>query len=357
MWPLVSVSAKASKPVLSWSLFLSLFRVRAEKESKERPWWWFEVLDRGWFSLSCFFLALLFSPAILPAVASSRSKRRTVKLSEQPVSVQKTKQTFNFLMREILRHMMSYVPLPTILEKIVHDHASSEFAEFKEVIYSMLETYHYESSILGLANHVLENDVFEAAALLRKRRLKPYAPQHSKCRVCLQDFLDKPSGLLVYACGHAFHRTCLARFEHCTLCVTSSSKKAPRKERPALVEDPGRGRGLTMQQRAETVKDDDVQAQLRGVIARYKYYLRTTVDEETPKFRMLQLFDQGVTDIYQFTGARLTLAPVLHIERKIRDREMASMPYVAKYTFDMKPEDAKALFQGRKKKSKPKKTK
>ncbi len=115
-----------------------------------------------------------------------------------PPAVLKAKQTMNFLMREVLRHMWSHVALPSILDKIVRkfaeklhvflcffllecgrlfceqvrDHAKSEFSEFKDVIYNMLETFQYERSILGLANHVLEFDMYEATNQLRKRRLR-----------------------------------------------------------------------------------------------------------------------------------------------------------------------------------------
>lgn len=311
-----------------------------DKSAPKNSELWFQVLDR------------MVAPTVSGRVAArTRGTTAAVKSSSQSndgtsVAVQQLKRTFNFLMRETLRHMMDYVALPAILDKIVRDHAQSQFAEFKDVIYNMLDTFHYESSILGLANHVLERDVFDAACLLRKRLVKPYVPQESRCRVCLQDFLDKPSGLLVYSCGHAFHRTCLSRFDYCTLCVTKKGKgdKDEGRRESQAEGSPSRSRGLTMQQKAESAATDDTQAQLANVIARYRKHLRSTAIEDTPTIRMLQLFESGVTDIFLHTGSRLYLAPDITLERKIGHREIGVLPGEAKYSNELKPEEYKSVF-------------
>jgi hypothetical protein len=125
--------------------------------------------------------------------------------------------------------------------------------------------------------------------------------------------VDKPSGLLIYPCGHAFHRSCVTTVEaSCLLCVVTTNKKGRSKDEN---EEEGE-RGQTMQAKAETASGDDAQARLAHVVARYRHFLRTHV-EDTPKFKMLQLFDQEVTDIYQFTGAKLMLAPELSLQLKV----------------------------------------
>ncbi len=103
--------------------------------------------------------------------------------------------------------------------------------------------------------------------------MQPYAPRGGKCRVCLQAFLDKPAGMLVYSCGHAFHRTCLSRVTFCPLCVASKKgmgggggdKKGTAKKRSEAEgagaegdAEPGvdRARGKTMKQKAENAKDE-----------------------------------------------------------------------------------------------------
>lgn len=77
--------------------------------------------------------------------------------------------------------------------------------------------------------------------------------------------------MLVYCCGHAFHRTCLSRVTFCPLCVTSkkgdkkagggggaSKKRAEGGEGGGEGESSGdeRKRGKTMKQKAENAKDE-----------------------------------------------------------------------------------------------------
>ncbi len=320
---------------------VGLCQRNSNKEKKDaNSQLWFMVLDR------------MVIPAEKTRPVATTRARQTTKM-ERPTTAApsfdapaaKLKQTFNFLMREVLRQMMTYVALPAILDKIVRDHAKSEFAEFKDVIYNMLETFHYESSILGLANHVLERDMFDATSALRKRRARPYVAHESRCPTCQQSFVDKPSGLLMYPCGHGFHRSCLPKVEaSCPICVVVTTKKGKGKD-DADEDDvkDTRERGQTMQARAETASGDDAQARLAHVVARYRNFSRSHV-EETPKFKMLQLFDQEVTDIYQFTGAKLQLAPQLTVQLKVGRREEGMLQEKAKYSAELTQAEFKSYF-------------
>lgn len=280
---------------------------RNSKENKEAPenaQLWFRLLDRFVTPVRPFsqeevaFVLTRVSSSFSPQVVAqpSRSRHRTNARDSLPPHLAKTKQTLNFLMREVLRHMWSHVALPAILDKIVNEHARSEFSEFKDIIYNMLETFQYERSILGLTNHVVQHDMYEATNALRKRRLKvtrwagrvsrwltsllqPFAPRGGKCRVCLQAFLDKPAGVLIYSCGHAFHRTCLARVQVCPLCVTSKNNKQKTKSRTAAggKDEETRQRGKTMKQKAENARDEDgQQALLESMLARYRAHVKAT---------------------------------------------------------------------------------
>jgi hypothetical protein len=322
---------------------IGLCQRNSSKEKKDNSQLWFLVLDR------------MVAPSVQPRSTAATRARQVTKVGERALPVlpsalasgesvfaaAKTKQTFNFLMREVLRQMMTYVALPSILDKIVRDHARSEFAEFKDVIYNMLDTYHYESSILGLTNRVLERDMFEATTALRKRRLKPYVAADRKCMNCMQYFANKPSGLLIYPCGHAFHRSCLKMLDTCSVCAVSTKKgkvKGDNEDEEETVQAAG------MQAKAETATADDGQARLVLVVARYGHFLNSRTAEETPKFKMLQLFDQEVTDIYQFTGAKLTLAPELTVQRKVGRREVGILPETAKYSSELTPAEFKSMF-------------
>lgn len=49
---------------------------------------------------------------------------------------------------DIVNGMMGYVPLPTIMNKILEDHRGHEFGDFKATILEMLSAYGYERAIL-----------------------------------------------------------------------------------------------------------------------------------------------------------------------------------------------------------------
>jgi hypothetical protein len=98
---------------------------------------WFQILDR------------MVTPSVQQSRAGTRARQTTTARSGTVLpglnlAAAKTKQTFNFLMREVrfwffvfalcfeknfcaqvLRQMMTFVALPAILDKIVRDHARS----------------------------------------------------------------------------------------------------------------------------------------------------------------------------------------------------------------------------------------
>jgi len=103
-----------------------------------------------------------------------------------------------FVLRStFLFHMMSFVQFPVILSKIIQQHGTYRFDEFKQAthrarivekcpftfvvsnyrpnsqtITDMLETYHYEMAILSTANHLLSTDTFKSMRAYVRRRCK-----------------------------------------------------------------------------------------------------------------------------------------------------------------------------------------
>lgn len=97
----------------------------------------------------------------------------------------------NFL-REVLQSMMGFVPLRSIMEKIVRDHSSAHFNDFKNIIMTMLDTYNYERNILDTAKQLFERDVHENT--VKKTALLSHSsrPKAGKCAICRLAF--KPAG-------------------------------------------------------------------------------------------------------------------------------------------------------------------
>jgi len=166
----------------------------------------------------------------------------------------------------------------------------------------------------------------------------------------------------MYTCGHTFHRSCLDKIDSCPKCVIATTKaqkkKKQRGKRPQKVHeeeenlpDADRGRGQTMAERAESASLDDEQAKLIEVVSRYRSYAR--LHQEASRFQMLQVLEQGSTDIYAHVSA-LQLAPDITIERKIRPRQRGALPTRGKYKHELTSGESKRLFPSKnKRKTKP----
>jgi len=105
--------------------------------------------------------------------------------------------------------MMGFVPLRSIMEKIVRDHSTAQFSDFKFVILAMLDTYHFETNIFETAKHLFERDHFEAHKAMRQKLVKGF--RGSRCTSCI--LCKKPFGggkeIMMFDCGHAYHTLCV----------------------------------------------------------------------------------------------------------------------------------------------------
>lgn len=99
---------------------------------------------------------------------------------ENSTGVGRVHSVLTLFMRNVLAAMNGYIPLPSILNKIVKDHGGDEFGDFKSVILGMLDSYTYEQMILQLANKLIINDTFSAQKQLIKLRSKAVRYQSSK---------------------------------------------------------------------------------------------------------------------------------------------------------------------------------
>jgi hypothetical protein len=96
----------------------------------------------------------------------------------------------------VLYNMMGHVSLPAMLEKIVRDHGSDEFADFKSIFLSMLENFRYERTLLQTATRLIQQDVWRAIADLRRSRARGRGP------ALLAPLTAAP---LCTHCGRSFH--------------------------------------------------------------------------------------------------------------------------------------------------------
>merc|ERR1711879_1064655 len=116
--------------------------------------------------------------------------------------------------------MMGFVPLRFIMEKIVRDHSTAPFADFKPMILAMLDTYHYEQNILEAAKRLFDSDHFQAHSAYKKTLGRGFScARASNCTLCKIPFAGG-CDVTVYSCGHSFHRLCVpSNVLSCALCT------------------------------------------------------------------------------------------------------------------------------------------
>ncbi|XP_020519433.1 uncharacterized protein LOC18428491 isoform X2 [Amborella trichopoda] len=111
---------------------------------------------------------------------------------------------------EIVEGMVGYVPLLTIMAKLLSDNGFQEFGDFKVTIMGMLATYGYERRILDAAKALIEDDTFYSMSLLKKGASHAYTPLSTNCCIC-NCSLTKDSAVMairVFHCGHVAHVHC-----------------------------------------------------------------------------------------------------------------------------------------------------
>lgn len=105
--------------------------------------------------------------------------------------------------------MMGYVPIRIIMQKIVRDHSTAPFSDFKQIIIAMLDTYHYERNILETAKRLFDTDHFTAHKDYQRTISKGFRSTRKPfCTLCERPFFGNAQ-LTIFSCEHTFHLVCI----------------------------------------------------------------------------------------------------------------------------------------------------
>lgn len=150
----------------------------------------------------------------------------------QPSAIQQQKQHLTQLIRGVLYSMMGHVGLPAILGRITAEHGSDDFGDFKGIIQGMLDSYSHERRMLETVNAILKGDIYRSLRELHARRQRGTRPKGESCCLCGNPFsdsafllADRHVGIALFACGHAFHGSCIARYRLCPLCHRTDARR------------------------------------------------------------------------------------------------------------------------------------
>ncbi|KAF7104037.1 hypothetical protein CFC21_104966 [Triticum aestivum] len=149
------------------------------------------------------------------------------------------RRVFSQFIGEIIEAMAGYIPLPTIMSKLLSDNGSQEFGDFKLVIHRMLSMHLYEKRILETTKSVIEDDSFYTLSLLKRGVCHGFAPHTFVCCVCSCSVSKGViSAVRVFSCGHATHLHCEAEQsksssgdfkDGCSVCLLASDTQAGKK--------------------------------------------------------------------------------------------------------------------------------
>jgi len=81
-------------------------------------------------------------------------------------------ETIRSCIQSVLASMMGYVALPDILKKIVQEQAHARYAEYKDIILGILDTYNYQRILLQTTNHIILSDLYQSTNVMGKNNMK-----------------------------------------------------------------------------------------------------------------------------------------------------------------------------------------
>jgi len=171
---------------------------------------------------------------------------------------------------------------------------------------------------------------------MKQIREKAYTPKESKCSICNTNFLAS-SNIELFSCAHSFHQSCLEQMKkkgRCPVCygdikgkkeIAEEEEKDEEKIPEVIIPEVDQNEATGSQSYVDRLNDFD--------------------QDEVSRYRILRLFERDV-NIYDYTGARLNLAPLLSQTRtkKIKARRPGTMDPKPKNASQMADEDVQELF-------------
>ncbi|KAF9105660.1 Vacuolar protein sorting-associated protein 8 [Mortierella sp. GBA35] len=156
------------------------------------------------------------------------------------------------------------VSLPSLLRRLLKSESEDEgelnrFSDFKDIFLGMLDTFKYEGQLLEMTNNLFERDLFLGVQLIAKSRAKGWRPRKGNCEICGGAFWGpnivrelwvqqqreaatphatietngiasgnkeksvSDKDLLLFRCGHGYHRQCLEMESASTPVLPSNS--------------------------------------------------------------------------------------------------------------------------------------
>ena len=252
------------------------------KAENEMQTLWFRLLDAIFTPLR------VFKSGTEPPNSTGISYLSTQKDLSQPEAKKHSAlmiRALTSLARKTLETMMNLVKIPTIIEKILHDHENDDFGDFRTIILGILEMYVFETSMLQSANRLFEADICNGLEELMglKSRAHIITAPCDLCGVSLSKPVEFGSGAIAqggavrspqasvaFRCGHCFHIACCQNSSYCQLCNKVLHQRAVaegRARQAAIMQAPPEQQKILIQRRTPTRLEIGFRLAIKAAIA------------------------------------------------------------------------------------------
>ncbi|CAO3646628.1 unnamed protein product [Cunninghamella blakesleeana] len=199
---------------------------------------WFRLLD----------IYVESSKEIHYALDKNKNPNLSLPLGVQQYIISTFRSFVDSIFGSLLLSTSPQVSLPRLLLRLIDSQTKGEttFADFRDMFFSMLDTYKYEGQLLELTNHLFDQDLYLGVQDLVRNHKKGWRPQSTLCDICKTNVLDislmqpdiwdeqqkqqqdedeenenneavdnykkekeRKKKIVVYHCGHVYHRHCL----------------------------------------------------------------------------------------------------------------------------------------------------
>ena len=128
------------------------------------------------------------------------------------------------LIKETLEQMMALINFNKIITFIIAKFDKIPFKHFKESIFQVLSQHSYQKNIVKRAINLISNDIKTMTDNLFGYQTRGVTSQET-CMSCgLGMNSDKKERIIVFICGHGFHRRCVKQGQ-CSVCLSQDTKK------------------------------------------------------------------------------------------------------------------------------------
>ena len=113
--------------------------------------------------------------------------------------------------RSILKGMMRYVSLMTLMQWIMNDAAGGDrggqISDVKDMLLKMLDEYNYEATLFETTNNLLNDELNSHLQSVVHCSKRAFASRMKVCARCNQVFTASAE-MIIFKCNHSYHKQC-----------------------------------------------------------------------------------------------------------------------------------------------------